>query len=108
MRADLKAVLAENLKFIMDRRELSEGALAKLTGGEVSQKTINNIKNQRQSASLDTLQHLPADVESTPSISKLFRHYTESSAEGRQMISQIAEREAQYTLIKKASGEHDD
>lgn len=114
----LNQVLAANLVFIMKARGLSEQALSDRTGGQVSQKTINNLKNARQSATLDTLallanalrvdaslllqEGLAEDIERTPSISKLFKNYTAASGEGRQTIQRVAEAEAQYHP-KKAS-----
>lgn len=119
----LKKTLAENLKAVMEKRGLSERGLERLTGGEVGQKTINNLKNQRQSASLDTVEQLAAalkidaalllqpgfrdDLRTTPSISKLYKDYIAASHEGQITIARVAEREAEYSLAKRASGDHD-
>lgn len=118
MSPKLRRVLADNLIFLMDARDLSEQALSDLTGGEVAQKTINNLKNQKQAATLDTIEllanalkidhnlllqeGLEADIVGTPSVSKLFSNYMRASGEGRQTIQRVAETEATYAP-KKAS-----
>lgn len=118
MSPKLRRVLADNLAFLMEARGLSEQGLSDLTGGEVAQKTINNLKNQRQAATLDTIEllahalkidhtlllqeGLEADVVGTPSVSKLFSNYIRASGEGRQTIQRVAETEALYAP-KKAS-----
>lgn len=114
----LRKVLAENLAFLLKARGLSERGLADLTGGQVAQKTINNLKNEKQAATLDTLEllaaalkvdhtlllqeGLEADMVGTPSISRLFSNYMRASGEGRQTIQRVAETEALYAP-KKAS-----
>lgn len=114
----MRSALAKNLAMILRHRDMSEKKLEIMTGGEIAQKTINNLKNNRQSATLDTVEvlaralkidpllllqeGLTEDMVSTPSVSRLYKHYTEASADGRQMIHRVAEREAEYAS-KKAS-----
>lgn len=121
MGVHLKDILATNLKVVMEKRGLSESKLSKMTGGEVSQKTINNLKNAKQAATIDTLEQLATalridvplllqpgfedDMRTTPSISKLLHNYIDASGEGQLTIARVAEREAEYHLAKKASGE---
>lgn len=102
--------LARNLRHLMRQNGLSEKALEKRSG--VAQKTINNILNRVSSPTLDTVEKLaqsfgltgwhlimpslPDDLVSSQSIEKLYKSYLNSSAEGRDHISRVAEREAHY------------
>lgn len=106
-----RQTLAANLRYLMDLEHLSETKLAKRSG--VAQRTINDILNQKSSATLDTVQalaaafglnlwhlimpNLPDDLKKSPSISRLYASYVRASPEGRKFIEMAAEREASYS-----------
>lgn len=106
-----KDILAKNVDFIIRKRDLSEVRLSKLTGGEVAPKTINNIRNGRKAASVDTVELLAKALRLEPwqlltpnlidelkggtCFGRLYKSYIQAPPEGREIISQLAEREAQ-------------
>ena len=61
---ELARIVAQNLQTAMDRRGLDDRELAKLSG--IARKTVNNIRNSRHNATLDTIESLAKtlDVES--------------------------------------------
>lgn len=106
-----RETLAKNVKFLMDQNDNeTEASLAKRSG--VSQKTVNNIINNRTSVQLDSVEAiaaayglngwqliipgLPAELLSSGTIAKMYDDYANSSSEGRKHIEQVAEREAAY------------
>lgn len=108
-----KAIVAKNLRRLMDTEGLSEAALSRRTGGNVSQKAINNILNQRQACTIETadklarafdldlwcllLPTLPEDSSVIGSMRKLYDSFATASPEGQELINKVAEREAAYT-----------
>lgn len=109
-----RQVLARNVRFLMDRQGFSEAELAKRSG--VSQKTINNILNQRVGSSLEraeaiakvfslplwqlTLPELPDRFDSLGDMELVFSSWLNASDDGRKLIRMVAEREAAY-LVKE-------
>ena len=103
-------VLARNLSYLMKKNEVSERTLEKLSG--VSQKQINNIRNEVHTPSLDTIEkiatvfgiagwhmimpELPESLLESPAIENLVKSYTKASEEGREVILKLAEREGKY------------
>lgn len=109
--------LAKNLRFLMKLRGWSEGDAARESG--VSQKTVNNMLNQVYRAKVDTVDqlaaafglvgwqllipNLPQDLEAGGSLSSLIQHWADSSAEGREAVERLANREATFNKQAKAS-----
>lgn len=106
--------LARNLKYLLDRHEMSYRVLSEKTHGAVSAKTIGNMVNAVGSSSIDNvaavaqvfglngwqliLPNLIEDLENNTSIAKVYESYFNSSADGRRHIQRVAEREAEYNL----------
>lgn len=110
-RPDTRDTLAENLAFLLKEREWSYRVLADKAG--LSHKTVGNIKNKTNAASIETVQKvaeqfglegwhlimptLISDITNSTSIRKLYESYTKASEDGRRHIERIAEREADYS-----------
>lgn len=102
--------LARNLGALMKSSGKSEHVLAKESG--VSQKTINNILNRRSAPTIDTADKLArpfglrswhlmlpidsAEILNTRSFETLLTHYVSSTADGREYITRVADKEAKY------------
>lgn len=111
-----KAIIAKNLRQLMDQEGLSEAALSRRTGSGVSQKAINNILNQRQACTIETadklarafeldlwcllLPRFPEDPAVIEAMRRLYESFSIASPEGRELINKVAEREAAYTKPK--------
>ena len=103
-------VVAKNLRMLRKAKKWPERRLAAKSG--VSQKTINNIANQESSPTIETLDKLAAafdlrgwqlllpnlstDVLENGSLENLVEHYSKAPPEGKEYISRIAEKEANY------------
>jgi transcriptional regulator with XRE-family HTH domain len=110
-----REALARNVKHLMSIHNQSEEDLAKISG--VSQKTINNVVNQRTATSLDNIEKLaaawgltgwqliipslPDELIGSGRIAKIYQNYVGSSPDGRKHIEMVAEREAAYTVNKQ-------
>lgn len=105
-----RSILARNLRYLMDEADFSEHRLAKKAG--MGQKTINNILRQRSSLTTDKLTDLarafqmdswmlllpdlPILRKELNGLRDLMGLYARSAPEGRQLIRQIAAREADH------------
>lgn len=105
-----RETLANNVNYLMEINKDSGESVAKRCG--VSPKTVNNVRNTQHSVTLDVIDkiasafglngwhlimpNLPDDLKSSKQIEKLYSDYTKASADGRDMIEKIAEREASY------------
>lgn len=117
-RPGTRTTLARNLRLLMDLRGWTQMDVAKRAG--VSQKAVSNMLNpatsprpildqvEKVAAAFDlNLWHLimpglPADLLSSPSISRLVSHYSKASSRGREYIDRVAEHEAGYTNDKNS------
>ncbi|WP_435310663.1 helix-turn-helix domain-containing protein [Primorskyibacter sedentarius] len=120
-RAIPRATLARNLRYLLDREQLSEHQLAKRAG--IAQKTVNNMLNQNGSPTLDNvdkvaaafglsmwhmiLPDLPDELLRGNSIERLYRAYIDADHDGREHINRIAEREAEYVSKKNPQKDND-
>lgn len=100
-----KAVLAANLRKLMDTEQLSEAQTAKKTG--VSQKGINKILNQETSAGIDLIEKVAKAFKITtsqlltPNIDKdeieLINSYRLAPDQAKHMIRSVADAAAPYS-----------
>lgn len=106
--------LARNLKYLLDKHELSYRAVADRTDGAVSAKTVGNMANAVGGSSIDNVEavaqvfglngwqlilpNLIEDLENNTSIARVYENYFRSNAEGRRHIQRVAEREAEYNV----------
>lgn len=113
-RLRIEDILARNLRYLMDQKELTEMALARRSG--VSQKSINNVLHRAYRAKLDTCAKLAkafglecwqlvmpgmiADFEGQQGLRRLVKAYFNSAEEGQRAVLSVAEREAQYRTRK--------
>lgn len=114
-----RETLANNLNYLIKINGDSGESVAKRCG--ISAKTVNNARKTEHSVTLDVIDkiasafglngwhlimpNLPDDLKSSKQIEQLYSNYTAASADGRDMIEKIAEREADYANkdINKAS-----
>lgn len=104
--------MARNLGLLMDAHKHSQTALGKLAG--VDQTLIGKIRRGQHSTGIDKLEriaavyglqawhlllpNLPEELIGGGEIEKLYRDFCNSETSGRNLISQIAEREAEHSL----------
>lgn len=109
-----KESLALNLSRLMERAGHSERDLAK--EAKVSQKAVNNILNQRSVAKIDTVEKvasvygvtswqlimpsLDIDMLVSGKLNALFTAFISTNPEGREYISQVADRESKLRAIE--------
>lgn len=109
---ELRKVVADNLRALMDRREWSQADLA--TKAKVSQRHISNMLNRKTSASFETLNAvaapfgipgwlllidgLPMELLDSQRIPLLVNRYRSSGPDGRDLIERLADREAVHNL----------
>lgn len=102
--------LAHNVALLMRLHGYDQTHLAKLSG--VNQKTISNVINTRNAANIDKidaiasafgldawhliLPNLPEEIASGGSIEQLVRNYIAADHDGREYITRVSEREADY------------
>jgi transcriptional regulator with XRE-family HTH domain len=117
-----REVFIANTKMLMELAGDSQHALAKKSG--LRQSTLSNMLSGRHNIAVENaeavakvyglegwhllLRNLPKDLRETKSISKLVKGYLASSAEGRELIGRIAEREAVYEGSQEDGSEPDD
>lgn len=105
-----RVVLARNLRFLMGRRGYTEAEVARRAG--ISQKTVNNILNERVSTSLEradaiakvfglalwqmTLPELPESFDVMTDMELVFGSWLRANEEGRELFRMVAERQAAY------------
>lgn len=105
-----RAVLARNLRFLMNHRGYTEADVARRAG--ISQKTVNNILNERVSTSLErtdaiarafqlslwqlTLPELPQSYDYLADMELVLTGWLRASEQGRELFRAVAEREAAY------------
>ncbi len=110
--------LARNLAYLMDKHEMSLRHVSDKTGGQVSPKTIGNMRNQVGASNIDNVEavarvfglqgwHLIApnlidDLSGETAIRSLYESYMASNKEGRLHIIRIAEREAEFNRTRDA------
>lgn len=110
-------IIANNLKRLMDHREMKQNLLAKKTG--ISQRTISNILNPGSVGSITMIQierlatffnlepyhlmipDLPIDELLNKRIEKVIECYAQSTPESRENIKRIAENEMRYSSETK-------
>jgi transcriptional regulator with XRE-family HTH domain len=113
MKPRAESVIAENLRALLERDGLNATTLSKRMGGKPSQKTINNILNERNSPSVETVEALAAyfhleawelmvpwlggSVKSAGKVSGLVRKYLAMGEEGKSFIEHAADRELKKT-----------
>lgn len=113
-----RAILAKNLLRLMQKKGYSSAGVA--IKAHVSQRTVNNMEKARHNVGIDNIEavagvfgltawqlmlpNLPCDLLETRSISQLVNNYVASGAEGRKMVSMVAEREAEYAHRPRADG----
>lgn len=113
-RQSTRESLAKNLKYLLDKHELSYRAVSEKTGEAVSPKTVGNMVNAVGGSSIDNVEAvaqvfgltgwqmiLPGlidDIENNTSIATVYESYFNTDAEGRKHIQRIAEREAEYSI----------
>lgn len=121
----IRHIVAENLRFLMDREDpkITQAALAKRVKvegdpGPTSQKTISNLLHAVHDPSVQLLQgvaevfgldawqiirkDLKREVLTGKRVAKLIEDFYEASDEGRDLLGSMAEREAK--LNKRANG----
>lgn len=102
--------LARNLAHLMELTGWNAKEVSKRSG--VSPRMVSYILTKDRVASIEIAEdlaaafnlegwhlimpNLPQDLEHTKSLSKLIQNYISAGAEGQDMISRIAEREAKY------------
>jgi transcriptional regulator with XRE-family HTH domain len=105
-----REIVIANTRMLMEIAGDSEHSLGKKIGKR--QSSISNMLSGRHRISLDMadlvagayglegwhllLKNLPRDLRESKTVSKLFENYIKSSAEGRDLINRIADREAHY------------
>jgi DNA-binding Xre family transcriptional regulator len=104
----LGEIIADNVQRLMDARGWSESMLAQETS--LAKKTVNNLINVRHDIKISTIEAVARALKIQPwellmrgapitdrdALGNLVDRYSKSSAEGREMILKIAEREARY------------
>lgn len=107
---DLRDNLATNVRFLMADRGWNQVQTAKKAG--VSQKSVSNILNRRKDAQLSVIEKLATafglsawhlilpdldkEIIGNGRVDRLLLDYMRASASGRDIISRIAEHEANY------------
>jgi transcriptional regulator with XRE-family HTH domain len=102
-----RAVLAVNLRALMDRRDWTQKALEKASG--VSQRHISSLLNQKQDCTTEILAQLAeafrlpgwlllipdlaVDLLDSQELPLLVRHYIGADPDGRAALSKLAQRE---------------
>lgn len=105
-----RAIVAKNLRALLDLRAWSERTLAKQSG--VAQKTINNILTSSSACTVETagalanalglhawhllIPDLPQDLVSSPSLGAIVADWINATPEGREHIEMVAWREARF------------
>jgi DNA transposition AAA+ family ATPase len=106
--------LAENVRSLMERDSLTQKQLAKRAG--VSQRTISNVLNASHETGIETvdriaavwglqgwelqMRNLPPELLGTGILRRTVGALTVATPKGREMIAELAEREAHYSKIK--------
>lgn len=114
-RSNIRAVIAINLKALMDKREWTQKMLEKEAG--VSQRHISSILRQQTDCTSEILASvagafglpgwllsipdLPVEILDSKSIPLLVRRYIDAGSEGRQLLNVMAEREAHHNLERQ-------
>src|ERR1700744_1875727 len=105
-----REILAENLSFLMERRDWKQKRLEKESG--VSQRHIRSLLRQQQDCTMDILSRLarafkipvwlllvpdlPPDILDSKRLPELIDHYVNSGPKGQDFIDRAAEREAAH------------
>lgn len=115
---DLREILARNVRFLMADRGWKQLETAKKAG--LSQKTISNILNRRKDTQLSyveklagafglspwhlMLPELDKEVIGNGRVDRLLLDFISASDHGRDVISRIAEHEANYSDQEGSNG----
>lgn len=107
---DTRSTVIANINMLMQAAGDSQHALAKKLGWR--QSTLANLLSGRHNIAIERaaaianvyglegwhllMKDLPRDIRESKTISRLFKSYMASSAEGREHIGQVADREAAY------------
>lgn len=109
---ELRKIVADNLRALMDRREWSQADLA--FKAKVSQRHISNMLNRKTSASFETLNAVAAafgipgwlmqidglslDLLDSQRIPLLVSRFRLSGPDGQDLIERLSEREAHHNI----------
>lgn len=108
------AALARNLRALMERETLTQQQLAKKSG--ISQRTISNVLNGSHEPGIETvdklagvfklqgwqlqMRDLPPELVGSSLVDRTVGALVQASPKGREMIAELAEREAHYSKSK--------
>ncbi len=108
------AAVARNLRSLMEREGMTQLKLAKRSG--VSQRTISNVLNESHEPGVETVDQLarvfklkgwqlqmsdlPPELLGSDYVDRTVGALVQASPKGRQMIAELAEREAHYSKTK--------
>jgi len=109
---ETRAVLAKNLRILMERRDWTQTALKEKSG--VSQRHISSLLNQQQDCTTEILAglalafrlpgwlllvaDLPAELLDSQDIPLLIQRYLKAGPEGRSLLNIMAERESHHNI----------
>jgi len=109
---ETRAVLAKNLRILMERREWTQTALKEKSG--VSQRHISSLLNQQQDCTTEILAglalafrlpgwlllvpDLSAELLDAQDIPLLIQRYIKAGPEGRSLLNIMAERESHHNM----------
>jgi transcriptional regulator with XRE-family HTH domain len=108
------AAVARNLRTLMEREAMTQLKLAKKSG--VSQRTISNVLNESHEPGVETVDQLarvfkldgwqlqmpdlPPELLGSELVDRTVGALVQASPKGREMIADLAEREAHYSKTK--------
>jgi transcriptional regulator with XRE-family HTH domain len=114
-RLSVRAIIATNLKALMQKRDWTQIELGKNAG--VSQRHVSNILNQETDCTSEVLNalagafdlpgwllsipNLPVELLDSNAIPQLVRRYIDAGSQGRQLLDVMAEREATHNLDRQ-------